>query len=195
MHCHFSSAKKSLSKSFLDCLSCLVTCLCLFGYFLHCFFFFLFRLLSVSELTVKILFYLPTCMPVYYLPTFMLSQEVWHSMACLAEATSLVTVLSLIWEINTSFKTSHCSYSWKGGWVVPFTTPLGKLFLFLTPPMGNFFLPVELMTAVSYPEFQDRAWLYFLSSLVSTEGFYQFTQKLSLLQPEQAHLPQLLLAG
>lgn len=75
---------------------------------------------------------------------------------------------------------------------------LGNLFLFFIAPMGNF-LPSSVVNDCcilsSYPAFQDRAWLCFLGSLVSIEGFYQSAQKLSLLWAEQAHLPQLPLTG
>lgn len=56
--------------------------------------------------------------------------------------------------------------------------------LFFTPPMGNFFsfqCCNDCCILSSYLAFQGRTWLCFFSSLVSIEGFYQFTWKLSLL--------------
>lgn len=128
----------------------------------------------------------------------------WHGMASLWErAQPRLLFLSLHekWTQSSKHLTAATeslkNLCWKGGWVVSFTTSLGNLFLFFSPPMGNFFpssVVNDCCILSSYPAFQDRAWLYFLSSLVRIVGFYQFTQKLAL-QAKQAHLPQFLLTG
>lgn len=139
MLCHFSSAKKSLLIiRCLDCLFCLVTCLFSFGYSSG---FFFFRLLSVSELMVKILF---------YLPTFMLSQEVWPDwlwpLVSMVYFWQRLLPCSLFWAsyekwTHYSKHPTAVTVEWKVGW-------------FLSPPLkatcscpslltwGIFFLPV-----------------------------------------------------
>lgn len=218
--CHFSSAKNHSwigNLGSLNCPSCLVTSFCFFGY--SCLFW---RLLLISGLPVKVLFYLLTCMP----GSHAVSERI-----CGRKAPPWLLFWASDAEWTQALKPSAAvtesqNHScWKGAWVVSthmscaglwrwvLETSKGRRFHHLSgqpvPVLhcshGDIFFLIgsqNLPSVVrdrcipsSHPALQDRAWLYFLSSLVSIEGFCQFFLKLSLIQAEQAHLPQLLLTG